>query len=237
MEELNRSYGTQDESPARLTTAATNLELDITRPRWTWHWHLPFLTHLHVTSEFAYLFKFKFIQGCPALKTLWLDIRSTIPGEHTRVISEAELSASSSNSISLSSSQPTTDHLSLPCLSRLGLSGKQTIHDNVMQQLLTRTLPKVEQFYLQLWTMNTLESLLRVLQAQAQNHDDNGNEPLAFFITNPSLEDMAHLGIVEDTSFQYRMNGDGVDGDRDYDTNDFLEVSLATLGHRCCYRF
>ncbi|KAG9069460.1 hypothetical protein KI688_010362 [Linnemannia hyalina] len=136
VEELNRSYGIQNGSPARLTTAAIDLELDITRPR-----------------------------------------------EHTRVISEAELSMPSSNSIPLSSSQPMADHLSLPCLSRL--SGEWTIYDNVMQQLLTKTLSKVEQFYLQLWTMNTLESLLRVLRAKARNYDDNGNEPLAFFITNP----------------------------------------------------
>ncbi|KAF9546199.1 hypothetical protein EC957_009937 [Mortierella hygrophila] len=115
VEELNQSYGIQDGSPARLTTPATDFELNITRPRWTWDRHLPLLTYLHLTSEFAYLFEFKFLQGCPVLKTLWLDIRSTITGEHIGVNSEAEL----------------------------------------------------------------------VLKAEAQNHDDNGNEPpLAFFITN-----------------------------------------------------
>ncbi|KAK3824237.1 MAG: hypothetical protein JOS17DRAFT_833827 [Linnemannia elongata] len=168
VEELNRSYGIQDGSPAWLTIAATELELDNIRPRWTWDWQLPLLAHLHLTSEFAYMFDFKFLQGCPALETLRLNIPSTTPGEHTRVISESNLSVPSSNAISRSSSQPMTDQLTLPCLSTLDLLGEWTIDDHVTQQLLTKTFPRVKQFCLQQWTMTTLESLLRVLKALPQ---------------------------------------------------------------------
>ncbi|KAG0072988.1 hypothetical protein BGZ89_000596 [Linnemannia elongata] len=226
VEELKRSYGILEGSPACSTAAATDLERGIYRPRWTWDWHFPLLTHLHLTSEFAYLFEFKFLYGCPALTTLWLDITSTIPGEHTRDISIADLSVP----ISLSSSQRTTDHLSLPCLSQLELSGEWMIDDSVMQQLLTKTFPRVEQLRLQLWTMTTLESLLKVLRTLPQNHDDKTNKLRSLFITNPSLKDRARLGIVEDPNFHYRINNNGVDGNSNDDMNEFLEVSLDILG-------
>ncbi|KAK3830893.1 MAG: hypothetical protein JOS17DRAFT_829212 [Linnemannia elongata] len=62
----------------------------IARPRWVWIWYLPRLKHLALTSEFAYRFEFKMLQGCPALEYLRLHMRTT-DRHHARVISEKDL--------------------------------------------------------------------------------------------------------------------------------------------------
>ncbi|KAG0048173.1 hypothetical protein BGZ83_006830 [Gryganskiella cystojenkinii] len=46
------------------------------RPRWTWDWDLPKLTYLRLDSEFAFLFEFRVLVGCPSLRSLSLDIRA-----------------------------------------------------------------------------------------------------------------------------------------------------------------
>lgn len=118
VEELYLSYGIQDGAPAPpppiTSTIATDLESGIIRPRWTWDWYLPHLTKLDLYSEFAYLFEFKMLRGCPALKALYLSTTSTIPGTHTRVISESDLflptsESSCSNSDSDSGSNSDSD--------------------------------------------------------------------------------------------------------------------------------
>ncbi|KAG0200850.1 hypothetical protein BGX33_010744, partial [Mortierella sp. NVP41] len=77
VEELDRSYGLQGESPTE--PVATNQDEGqaaptIIRPSWTWDWDLLQLTRLSLTSEFAYRFEFKMLQGCPSLKSLHLDL-------------------------------------------------------------------------------------------------------------------------------------------------------------------
>ncbi|KAG0280850.1 hypothetical protein BGZ95_008413, partial [Linnemannia exigua] len=84
LEELLRSYGILTEGEE--THAATP---GPARPLWTWDWHLPKLTSLTLNGEFAILFEFQMLHGCPSLELLHLNIR-LIHGEYTRVLSQAD---------------------------------------------------------------------------------------------------------------------------------------------------
>jgi len=56
------------------------------RPVWTWDWYLPSLRLLRLTSEFAYLFQFRMLVGCPSLHCLVLNIEVS-QQTHSRVLS------------------------------------------------------------------------------------------------------------------------------------------------------
>ncbi|KAF9908950.1 hypothetical protein EC991_009250 [Linnemannia zychae] len=182
VEELNESYGIQNESAATPIGSV----LTIIRPRWTWDWELPLLTQLHLSSEFAYLFKFKVLYGCPALEQLHLDISSTSPREHTRVISDSDLVASISNIKAV-------NRLLLPSLSFLSLSGEWVVEDGIMHRLLTEVFPGIKELYLSWWNITTLESLFEVFRAVPQQFDSS----VFVSISKPSPDDMTSLRISE----------------------------------------
>ncbi|KAF9148697.1 hypothetical protein BG015_009551, partial [Linnemannia schmuckeri] len=60
------------------------------QPIWTWDWDLPQLTHLTLTSEFAYRFEFRMLNGTPSLAVLTLDFNSET-GRHDRTIGMEDL--------------------------------------------------------------------------------------------------------------------------------------------------
>ncbi|KAF9129049.1 hypothetical protein BGW39_004526 [Mortierella sp. 14UC] len=84
IEELKQSFGIS-EGGAEVETAT----LGPVRPLWTWDWHLPMLLNLRLHGEFAFLFEFRMLAGCPALETLYLNIHP-IQGEFTRVLTLAD---------------------------------------------------------------------------------------------------------------------------------------------------
>ncbi|KAF9902312.1 hypothetical protein EC991_005052 [Linnemannia zychae] len=94
LEELELSFGgkvmetsaASDEGGA--TTAAGSLVNN--RPQWSWDWQLPFLETLKLTSEFAFRFQFRMLQGCPSLRSLSLDI-FTYGDDHERVLTAEDL--------------------------------------------------------------------------------------------------------------------------------------------------
>ncbi|KAG0286392.1 hypothetical protein BGZ96_009483 [Linnemannia gamsii] len=106
VDELCRSYGIKTGQLA----AVAEMDLappEVIRPRWTWDWNLPLLSSLQLTAEFALLFEFRMLLGCPSLGWLYLVIRSIrdrrdvwdvsaqpctpVPSQ-TRTISETDLS-------------------------------------------------------------------------------------------------------------------------------------------------
>ncbi|KAG0073699.1 hypothetical protein BGZ90_011376 [Linnemannia elongata] len=93
--ELYRSYGleyTEDNiDDGANEPLSARLAPSIIRAHWTWDWHLPCLTHLSLTSEFAYRFEFKMLRGCPALEKLYLHIFTFDDTPHYRIISENDL--------------------------------------------------------------------------------------------------------------------------------------------------
>ncbi|KAF9911486.1 hypothetical protein EC991_003288 [Linnemannia zychae] len=59
------------------------------RPCWAWDWDLPNLTHLRLSSEFAYRFQFRMLAGCPQLE--YLDLCIAVQGDHTPDMTEEQL--------------------------------------------------------------------------------------------------------------------------------------------------
>ncbi|KAF9149554.1 hypothetical protein BG015_008657 [Linnemannia schmuckeri] len=215
VEELNRSYSIQD-GPSLITIAAiaTDLEPEIIRPRWTWDWHLPFLISIDLASEFAYLFEFKMLHGCPALEILSLDIRSTIPGTHTRVISESDLFVTTSINTSTGNNnnnnnnnsnngslppvqqQSTTERQRLcsSTVTTLNLRGGWVIDKEIMPQLLAGMFPNVKDLYVTDWNLPAMEGLVKLFRDMSIKYDDASLNVHIFL--RPTSEEMARLGIV-----------------------------------------
>ncbi|KAF9080351.1 hypothetical protein BGX23_002282 [Mortierella sp. AD031] len=72
-------------SPAAAAAAAA-----LPRPVWTWDWELYNLTHLRLTSEFAYRFQFRMLNGTPSLSYFRVDINSSSRA-HERKVGIADL--------------------------------------------------------------------------------------------------------------------------------------------------
>ncbi|KAG0276726.1 hypothetical protein BGZ95_007141 [Linnemannia exigua] len=160
--------------------------------------------------EVAYLFEFKMLHGCPALKVLILDIYSLTPAHHTRIISEFDLlvpttnssicTSSTSPSSSSFSQQPMPERLCLPSLEEIALNGEWVIDDSVMPMFLAETFPNVKEVQLNRWTTTTLESLFKLFRSMPQKYD----ESVTLAITRlSSPQEMARLGID-------RIHGDNV---------------------------
>jgi hypothetical protein len=60
------------------------------RPAWTWDWELPKLAHLSLTSEFAYRFQFRMLDGTPSLSYFSVNINS-FSRLHKRTVGIADL--------------------------------------------------------------------------------------------------------------------------------------------------
>ncbi|KAF9151520.1 hypothetical protein BG015_006565 [Linnemannia schmuckeri] len=207
MEELNGPYGIRIGS----ATTTPGSVPGVIRPRWTWDWQLPLLTRLHLSSEFAFLFEFKMLYGCPALECLRLDIFSATPGEHTRVVCEADLCMPTSSNISIC----------VPLLSQLSLTGEWVIDNDIIPRFLPEMFPGLKELDLNGWNMTTFESLLKLFRAMPQKY----NASVTLFLSDPvcpSLEDMERLGIIDRQP----------DSD---DSADVLAVKLASYDGRVYY--
>lgn len=196
VEELNRSYNIHidndnaDDSTAAesaTTSAATAWEApQIIRPRWTWDWQLLHLTQLRFCGEFAYLFEFRMLRGCPTLEMLHLNML-TSDRTHTRALSMADLVLPSSNIIGnhdsnigasyndyshshspSSSSTTTPERIIMPVLSRLRLAGNWIIEDEFLFEFLGVTFPKLENLIAVGWIGFTLGGLFSVARAVTQ---------------------------------------------------------------------
>lgn len=123
-DDIYRSYGIQGDATYSWTPS-------IIRPNWTWDWHLPCLVSLILSSEIAFLFQFRMLQGCPALRTLELEIR-TFRSSHSRTITDADLFT------------PTGDPIIAPSLTKLRLHGPWTFTSStIAHQFLTGMFPSL----------------------------------------------------------------------------------------------
>ncbi|KAG0210516.1 hypothetical protein BGX33_004833 [Mortierella sp. NVP41] len=144
VEELNRSYRLQDGSePAVADQGQKQAAPTTIRPPWTWDWKLPQLTQLSLTSEFAYRFEFKMLQGCPLLKRLHLCIQ-TREKQHTRTITHSDLimqhpGIDTNNNFSPSSAVP--ERIISPVLETLVMSGRWIMDDSVLSAFITGMFP------------------------------------------------------------------------------------------------
>ncbi|GJJ72403.1 hypothetical protein EMPS_04760 [Entomortierella parvispora] len=106
-----------------------------TRPTWKWDWHLPQLTRIQLTSEFAWRFQFRMMQGCPNLELLVL---STITmeslqgrGGHLRILKEDDFQDAAGNAILA------------PKLSAFHLLGQWSISDAALLYMFGKVMPNL----------------------------------------------------------------------------------------------
>ncbi|KAG0287187.1 hypothetical protein BGZ96_008866 [Linnemannia gamsii] len=132
-----------------------------TRPRWTWDWYLPALTYLHLTSEFAYLFEFRMLNGCPALETLRLQMR-TETVERLRLISESTLF--------ISGAEGSQERIVAPRLRRLYMIGHWVIADPMVvlpQFLSVAMFPRLEHVVARGWVGVTVAAFVKAVRVRA----------------------------------------------------------------------
>ncbi|KAG0072254.1 hypothetical protein BGZ89_007313 [Linnemannia elongata] len=171
LEVLKRSYGIRSDSSQEEDTGVS-----IMRPHWSWDWNLPLLTELVLTSEFALLFEFRMLLGCPALEALTLDIRSTGREVHTKILLEADLivpvlqTSTTPNDVSFSpppsplpspTPHKTPEQIVLPKLKKLNLHGKwMMLGNHCLSQFLRILSPNLQHLQMEAWSFPTLKTFL-----------------------------------------------------------------------------
>ncbi|KAG0314262.1 hypothetical protein BGZ97_009456 [Linnemannia gamsii] len=131
----------------------------IKRPCWTWDWYLPRLLHMQLTSEFAYLFEFKMLLGCPSLVSLHLHM-STVDGNHTRVISEADLITSSEDG--------SQECIVAPALRGLHMNGRWIVEEqSVLSQFIGQMFPKLERLVMRGLGGITVGAMVKTIRTTA----------------------------------------------------------------------
>ncbi|KAG0210520.1 hypothetical protein BGX33_004837 [Mortierella sp. NVP41] len=186
IEELDRSFGIQDDSADDASTQATS---GIVRPLWTWDWQLPLLGQVTLTGEFAYRFQFRMLQGCPALEILDLNIQ-TADGQHIRTISGAELFLPGTGNIEDPTGAPSQQPIVAPALQTLRLTGRWVIADALLPQLLGHTCPKLESLEEDGMSGYTLKGLVEVIKTMPNNMKEWHSN-----MVEPSEESAAELGL------------------------------------------
>ncbi|KAG0042333.1 hypothetical protein BGZ83_000595 [Gryganskiella cystojenkinii] len=145
------------------------------RPMWSWDWQLPKLRTLSLASEFAFLFEFRMLIGCPSLETLKLNIdtedrrltRSITVREFTKANSPPSAGvASSSASITENECDERTEILTLPSIRNLYLFGPWVFDDatlKVMYQDVFPSLFRITEHQTRGYTLPGWFSVLKVL--------------------------------------------------------------------------
>ncbi|KAG0287738.1 hypothetical protein BGZ96_008368 [Linnemannia gamsii] len=156
-EELQRSFGMNCDTT--ITQEGPEPPNIIARPLWTWDWHLPNLHHLSLSAEFAYMFQFKMLQGCPALRSLDLNMETSNEGVQ-RVISNSDMF--------LPCADPAAPKQAIvvPSLRVLCLRGPWKIYDTSLAQLLSVMFPNLESFDEQGLSGYSLKALVEVVKTK-----------------------------------------------------------------------
>ncbi|KAG0042619.1 hypothetical protein BGZ83_000250, partial [Gryganskiella cystojenkinii] len=109
------------------------------RAAWTWDWRLPHLTLLDLMGEFAFLFKFQMLVGCPSLESLQIDI-STREGIHERELLVEDFMTESSVSNGDDEQDQQSEVITASNLKSLTLSGPWFLNDETIQVMYGGTL-------------------------------------------------------------------------------------------------
>lgn len=126
-------------------------------------------------GEFAFLFEFRMLRGCPTLETLALEIQSNdlrfraitpldlrpVPLLPPRNIRGARLSVSAATK---ATTAPTTELTVLPCLQTLRLKGSWAIAQSVLSDLLLKTCPELKVLHLEGWKAGSLAELISLVR-------------------------------------------------------------------------
>ncbi|KAF9901395.1 hypothetical protein EC991_006215 [Linnemannia zychae] len=165
LEELNRSFGdmvletsaSSDEVGTTAISGTLTIGTSITagslvnfRPRWSWDWQLPYLETLELTSEFAFRFQFRMLQGCPSLRSLSLNIFA-YDDNYPRALTTADLFTTTLGTSSEARTRPLAE-LGM-CRDRivsgvmnLKLTGEWIIEDSMLGPFLLGMFPELRKF-------------------------------------------------------------------------------------------
>ncbi|KAK3844663.1 MAG: hypothetical protein J3R72DRAFT_437731 [Linnemannia gamsii] len=153
--------------------------------RWTWDWSLPLLTKLKLNSKFAYQFQFQMLNGCPALKTLELNMHTGVSMDFSRVMSRDDLyehpSPQAKDSLA---EEKERKRIVAPLLRRLEMLGRWNIiekgeaggeggRNEFVGEFLTSMFPNLEELVAKHWVGISLEDWVSVLR---KNRKEKGNE-------------------------------------------------------------
>ncbi|KAG0374610.1 hypothetical protein BGX24_010182 [Mortierella sp. AD032] len=220
MNELYGSYGIGTGPEEEVEEEAAAMDpiqpaVGMIRPRWTWDWDLPLLSHLVLTSEFAFMFEFKMLSRCPSLQYLYLNICSNLNSESPfpqKTLAQSE-------------------RIHLPSLTHLELHGGWKMNDDddgdncLMQQLFsaeTGAFPNIETLRMHSWILSTLDGIIKFFRAASTtttatttgNSSCSASKSKPFIhleITGPTRKELRMLGIYECDSY----NDDHNNHDRD----------------------
>ncbi|KAF9081404.1 hypothetical protein BGX29_004548, partial [Mortierella sp. GBA35] len=142
----------------------------IIRPSWMWNWKLPQLTRLSLTSEFAYRFEFKMLQGYPSLKGWHQDIY-TPEGHHTRAITHTDLFMQQpgiDTNSNLLSSPAVPERIVSPVVDTLVMSGRWIMDDSVLLAFITGMFPSLRGQILRGRPEISLKGLLKAIKLSTE---------------------------------------------------------------------
>ncbi|KAF9920748.1 hypothetical protein FBU30_009340 [Linnemannia zychae] len=155
VQELIQSYGDQEQGTIGEVTDGT------IRPYWSWDWNLPLLTHLTLTSEFAYRFHFRMLHKCPSLEELTLDMLNSRNDTHVRILSKLDLFVSSN----LNSNNSQKDNrIVLSKMSLFHLMGHWVIDDDLLCEFLGGMFPNLRYFNVKTMGGIAFEGIVKTLR-------------------------------------------------------------------------
>ncbi|KAF9913109.1 hypothetical protein EC991_003568 [Linnemannia zychae] len=181
---------------------------NVPRPSWTWDWHLPHLQSMSLTGEIAYRFEFRMLRGCPALTDLILEMITT-DGQHTKIISMADLFVTSSSNNSTSSTinnneeqQSTQERIVAPSITTLTMRGAWIMEDeDILPEFLMGTFPNLEWLLEQgEWAGPTLHGFVNVVRTVPNKIRD-----MTVYRAAPSAEEAEELGMFLDRDDEDQM--------------------------------
>ncbi|KAF9127629.1 hypothetical protein BGW39_005754 [Mortierella sp. 14UC] len=146
------------------------------RPLWTWDWYLPSLEHLILGGEFAFMFEFMMLQGCPSLYFLALDMKFS-NRQIARSITNDDMFLSSTDHNSATSKTA----LVVPSLRILKLKGQWMLKDSLLPQFLSVMLPNLEYLEEQGMGKYTLDGLVQVVKTKPNRIEELSLDKLVVY--------------------------------------------------------
>ncbi|KAG0276383.1 hypothetical protein BGZ95_007608 [Linnemannia exigua] len=148
---------------------------------WTWDWDLPCLVSLTLSSEFAYLFDFRFLQHSPALQTLDLNMQTTT-SSHTRTISYVDMYDPEGMQM-----------IVLPSMTKLQLLGPWVFANaSIASQFVTGMFPNLESLSSVGWIGLSLAEMIHLVKTMAKPVME-----LVLDLEMATKEELVELGLFE----------------------------------------
>ncbi|KAF9350102.1 hypothetical protein BGX34_001417 [Mortierella sp. NVP85] len=132
------TYGTEDLDLSGTPVSNQNFQLTGRRPRYTWNWYLPMLSSLHITTMFAFIFDFQWLQHLPNLHRLHLDSGAPMDQrvrERRITLKDLLEDQQQPRDKDITEETPSSLYFSLPKLESMVLDGRWILEERVLEVL------------------------------------------------------------------------------------------------------